>query len=514
MYPNDENRMDENRVDENKNSEPATPKEPSAPAAPGYGSGATPYTAQTNSQYTPYSSPSQYTQSGGSYSWGPGGQAQPQSYGYPASQNAGTNPGNSYYIQPPQPPKIKKKSKAGKTVLKILAAMMACAVISLSSVGIFAAMIQNGVVNVESPEGAEDSAAFTLYKRESSANTTPTVSREGMSTQEVAQKLIPSVVCVQNYQVVQQQMPGFGMFGNFGDYSMEDESEGELSPVGEGSGIIVSKNGQDAYIVTNQHVIDGATNITVVTSDGVSYVAELIGEDTQTDLAVIKVTTEDTLIPAEFGSSEDLQVTDEVLAIGNPGGLQFSSSVTIGHISALNRPVTNGDTGYIVNCIQTDAAINPGNSGGALVNEDGLVVGINSSKIAATEYEGMGFAIPSDIAQPIVSDLIEHGYVTNRPMLGIKGDYINRTVSSFYGLPQGFLVRELSTQGAKDSELQVSDVITAIDDVQVTSANTVASYLANKKPGDKVTLTVDRVLTGEEGLTIELSLSANTGASN
>ncbi len=99
-------------------------------------------------------------------------------------------------------------------------------------------------------------------------------------------------------------------------------------------------------------------------------------------------------------------------------------------------------------------------------------------------------------------------------MLGIKGDYINRTVSSFYGLPQGFLVRELSTQGAKDSELQVSDVITAIDDVQITSANTVASYLANKKPGDKVTLTVDRVLTGEEGLTIELSLSANTGASN
>ena len=263
-----------------------------------------------------------------------------------------------------------------------------------------------------------------------------------------------------------------------------------------------------------QHVISGADRLSVVTSDGTSYEAELIGEDSQTDLAVIKVNTDDKLTPAEFGSSDDLQVTDQVLAIGNPGGLQFNSSVTIGYVSALNRPVTNTETGFVVNCIQTDAAINPGNSGGALVNLDGLVVGINSSKIAATEYEGMGFAIPSTVVQPIVSDLIDYGYVRDRAMLGITGAFVNRAMSSFYGLPQGYCVGETVTESAKASGLQTNDIITAIDDTQIVAENTVSSYLATKKPGDKVTLTVDRPLSGESGLKIELTLSANTGSNN
>ncbi len=370
-------------------------------------------------------------------------------------------------------------------------------------------MIQNGVVNIQSPENAKDTAAFTLYKRaDSGTDTTPTATKSELTTQGVAQKVIPSVVCVQNYQIVQQQNGFFSFF-----YGMDDEREesGELSPAGEGSGIIIS---EDGYIVTNQHVISGADRLSVVTSDGTSYEAELIGEDSQTDLAVIKVNTSDKLTPAEFGSSDDLQVTDQVLAIGNPGGLQFNSSVTIGYVSALNRPVTNTETGFVVNCIQTDAAINPGNSGGALVNLDGLVVGINSSKIAATEYEGMGFAIPSTVVQPIVSDLIDYGYVRDRAMLGITGAFVNRAMSSFYGLPQGYCVGETVTESAKASGLQTNDIITAIDDTQIVAENTVSSYLATKKPGDKVTLTVDRPLSGESGLKIELTLSANTGSNN
>ena len=273
--------------------------------------------------------------------------------------------------------------------------------------------------------------------------------------------------------------------------------------------IIIS---EDGYIVTNQHVVSGASNLEVVTSDGVSYEATLVGEDTQTDLAVIKIDATG-LTAAEFAASDDLQVGDEVMAVGNPGGLQLSSSVTFGYVSALNRPVTNGDTGYTINCIQTDAAINPGNSGGALVDMNGRVVGINSSKIAATEYEGLGFAIPSDTVQPIVSDLIDYGYVKDRPMLGITGTFLNALQATWNNVPSGFLVNEVSSEEATKSGLQRNDIITAIDDTQVTSANTIATYIADKKPGDTVTLTVYRYTTGES-LQIELVLSENTGLSN
>lgn len=479
-----------------------SPAMDSSPAGPGFGTGAYPYTAQTGGQAFPTANTYHGTgNNSASYSWGPAYNTTPPQSASPYTAQT------SYYTQPPKPPK--KKGSAGKKVAKAIGAVALCATVSLGSVGTFAALIQNGVVNVQSPEDASDTAAFTLYKKEASANTTPTTTRGEMTTQEVAQKLIPSVVCVQNYQVRRQSG---NIWEQFGFYSQDEAQEGgELSPAGEGSGIILSKDG---YIVTNQHVIDGATNISVVTSDGSTYDARLVGEDTQTDLAVLKIDTEDELVPAEFGDSDDLQVTDQVLAIGNPGGLQFNSSVTIGYVSALNRPVTNSETGFMVNCIQTDAAINPGNSGGALVNSDGLVVGINSSKIAATEYEGMGFAIPSSVVQPIVSDLIEHGYVTNRPMLGVRGEFLNRLQANYIGLSQGFMIGSVDTDSAKASGLQMYDIVTAIDDTQLVSANTISSYLATKKPGDKVTLTVDRLVTGESGLKIELTLSANTGESD
>ena len=443
------------------------------------------------------------TQSGPSQA-GPGqaGTQQPQWGAY--TWNAQGAPHYSPYQQHHQPPKPKKK-RGAKFGLKLLAAVLACCVVSLGSVGVFAALIQTGIVDVESPDDPNTTAAFTIYKQaDNSEDSTPTVTQEGLTAQEIAQKLIPSVVCVQNYQVT-QQMPW-----NLGTAYGEEDGGSDVSPAGEGSGVIFS---EDGYIVTNQHVVDGATSLKVVTSDGTSYEAQLVGEDTQTDLAVLKIEAHG-LTPAEFGSSEDLQVADEVMAIGNPGGLQLSSSVTMGYVSALNRAVTNSETGYTLNCIQTDAAINPGNSGGALVDMNGHVVGINSSKIAAVDYEGLGFAIPSDTVQPVVSDLIEYGYVKDRPMLGITGSYIDRLSAGFYGLSQGYYVAEVVTDNAKASGLQQYDVITAIDDTQVTSASTISNYIANKKPGDTVTLTVDRALAGEEGLKIDLVLSENSGSSN
>ena len=452
----------------------------------------------TNSSYT---APSYHTGEQNSQnpyptqtSWQYGAQNQtPNTYTW-----NGTQPSTPYY-QPPKPKKPRDPKKTKKFALRAVAAVLCCAVVSLASVGIFAAMIQTGVVNIEST-GSSDTAAFTLYKQaDSGEDTSNVVTTDQMTRQQAAQKVIPSVVCIQNYQI---STDGFFFSGN-----SNEDTTGSLA--GEGSGIIIS---EDGYIVTNQHVVSGASNLEVVTSDGVSYEATLVGEDTQTDLAVIKIDATG-LTAAEFAASDDLQVGDEVMAVGNPGGLQLSSSVTFGYVSALNRPVTNGDTGYTINCIQTDAAINPGNSGGALVDMNGRVVGINSSKIAATEYEGLGFAIPSDTVQPIVSDLMDYGYVKDRPMLGIIGEYLNALKAAWNNVPSGFLVGEVSSEEAARSGLQVNDIITAIDDTQVTSANTIATYIADKKPGDTVTLTVYRYTTGES-LQIELVLSENTGLSN
>ena len=452
----------------------------------------------TNSSYT---APSYHTGEQNSQnpyptqtSWQYGAQNQtPNTYTW-----NGTQPSTPYY-QPPKPKKPRDPKKTKKFALRAVAAVLCCAVVSLASVGIFAAMIQTGVVNIEST-GSSGTAAFTLYKQaDSGEDTSNVVTTDQLTRQQAAQKVIPSVVCIQNYQI---STDGFFFSGN----SSEDTT-GSLA--GEGSGIIIS---EDGYIVTNQHVVSGASNLEVVTSDGVSYEATLVGEDTQTDLAVIKIDATG-LTAAEFAASDDLQVGDEVMAVGNPGGLQLSSSVTFGYVSALNRPVTNGDTGYTINCIQTDAAINPGNSGGALVDMNGRVVGINSSKIAATEYEGLGFAIPSDTVQPIVSDLMEHGYVKDRPMLGITSRFLNALQAAWNNVPSGSLVDEVISEEATKSGLQRNDIITAIDDTQVTSATTIATYIADKKPGDTVTLTVYRYSTGES-LKIDLVLSENTGLSN
>lgn len=414
-------------------------------------------------------------------------------------QNAPVQPNGQpvYYGVPVhQPQKQPKPKKHGsKFGLKLLVVVLCCAITSAASLGVFVVMIQNGVINVQSSE-ASSNAAFTISRvvngdtsSDTSASSDGTVS--AMSDQDIAAKLTPSVVCIQNYQVTQ----------NYG-FMQTDTSDSSVSPASEGSGIIMS---EDGYIITNAHVVEGATSLKVMTSDGETYEAQLIGSDTVTDLAVVKIDATG-LTAAEFGSSKDLRVADKVMAIGNPGGHELSSSVTIGYVSALNRAIANNTTGYTMEYIQTDAAINPGNSGGALINEYGQVVGINSAKISATGYEGLGFAIPIDTAQPIISDLIQYGYVKDRAVLGISGQFIDSMTGRFYGLPQGEYVAQLNSSEAQASGLQVGDVITAIDGQQLDSESTLRSAILSKKPGDTVTLQVYRSAT-QQSATVELKLS-------
>ena len=414
-------------------------------------------------------------------------------------QNASVQPNGQpvYYGVPVHQPQkqLKPKKHGSKFGLKLLAVVLCCAVTSAASLGVFVAMIQNGVINVQSSE-ASSNAAFTISRvvngdtnSDTSASSDGTVS--AMSDQDIAAKLTPSVVCIQNYQVTR----------NYG-FMQTDTSDSSVSPASEGSGIIMS---EDGYIITNAHVVEGATSLKVMTSDGETYEAQLVGSDTVTDLAVVKIDATG-LTAAEFGSSEDLRVADKVMAIGNPGGHELSSSVTIGYVSALNRAIANNTTGYTMEYIQTDAAINPGNSGGALINEYGQVVGINSAKISATGYEGLGFAIPIDTAQPIISDLIQYGYVKDRAVLGISGQFIDSMTGRFYGLPQGEYVAQLNSSEAQASGLQVGDVITAIDGQQLDSESTLRSAILSKKPGDTVTLQVYRSST-QQSATVELKLS-------
>ncbi len=399
----------------------------------------------------------------------------------------------------PGPQKKKKEKKSGGWGGRILAIVLSCLITATATVGAFTVLVNTGVLGLEAKDNG--GSKIVINKVEDNGTVSPVVEIEGVLTQqEVAEKLIPSVVCIQTY--VPASMGS--MFG-FGGY--EEDEEAMIAPASQGSGIIYSKDG---FIVTNEHVVADATKIKVITSDGLTHEAELIGSDKMTDLAVIKIEA-DNLQPANFGSSEDLQVADEVMAVGNPGGIQFNSSVTMGYVSALNREVTSEETGHTMECIQTDAAINPGNSGGALVDMYGLVIGINSSKIVATGYEGLGFAIPIDTAAPIIQNLMDYGYVKDRPMLGISPEYVDSMTARFYGLSEGVYVMRLNSDEAVASGLEVGDVITAIDGTPVTSMNVLTSYIADKKPGDTVTLTVNRSTTGEQNLQIELVLSANTG---
>lgn len=270
----------------------------------------------------------------------------------------------------------------------------------------------------------------------------------------------------------------------------------------EGSGVLFQESADKkyTYIVTCAHVINEESGlIRVQLFDGKEYDAELVGFDTRTDIGVIRI--EKTgLKLADIGDSTKISVGDFIYAIGNPGGVEFANSFTDGIVSALDRPVNSSATGYTTECIQHTAAINPGNSGGALVNSFGQVVGINSMKIVADEYEGMGFAVPSSVFVEIVNEIMAHGYVSNRPKLGIT--YVAASEYSSYGmfvaikgLPSGSIViYEISEDSAlKGTEAKAGDMIIAVNGKPLDDASLLSEIIEESDVGDKLTLTLVRI---------------------
>ena len=274
-----------------------------------------------------------------------------------------------------------------------------------------------------------------------------------------------------------------------------------------GSGFVIT---EDGYILTNYHVIDGANSIKVTFDNGKEYTATYVGGEEKNDIAVIKVDATG-LTPVVIGKSSDMLVGEQVTTIGNPlGELTFSESTGI--ISALDRSITMSD-GRQMNMIQTDCAINSGNSGGPLFNSHGEVIGIVSAKYSSgsnsssASVEGLGFAIPMDDVASMVSDLVKNGYVTGKPIMGISVADVDESVTS-YGVPQGAIIRVVTPDlcGAK-AGLQAGDIVTKIDNTDVTSASDLTSAIGNYKPGDKVTLTIFR---SGETKTVEVTLEEST----
>ena len=278
--------------------------------------------------------------------------------------------------------------------------------------------------------------------------------------------------------------------------------ENGMEAEGSGTGIILS---EDGYISTNAHVVDGASKITVVLTDESEHKAKLIGIDTRTDLAVLKIE-KNNLQPAEFGDSDSLVVGETVVAIGNPYGIELAGTVTSGIVSALNRQIVIES--FYMTLIQTDASINPGNSGGPLVNSYGQVIGITSSKIVSSGYEGIGFAIPMAGATDIIQDLIQYGYIKDRPYIGITGYDVTEADAQMYSIPQGVRVYSVDPESdASKKGVKRDDIIIAVDDVDVKSMAELDSEKNKRKPGDKIKLTVYR--NGKE-LDIEITLSEST----
>lgn len=339
------------------------------------------------------------------------------------------------------------------------------------------------------------------------------------SAVEKVQDAVVSVINLQKQQATASD-PFGGMFGQQQQQQEQNSDESGLEEAGEGSGVIYKKNGNDAYVVTNNHVVEGSASLEVVLKDGTKVKGELVGTDSYTDLAVIKIDGSKVDKVATFGDSAALKVGEPAIAIGSPLGSAYANSVTSGIVSSVNRQVSDESTGVNVSAIQTDAAINPGNSGGPLVNIAGQVIGINSSKIASTNtsssaisVEGMGFAIPSNDVVTIIDQLEKNGKVV-RPALGISmvdlTDVSSQQQESILKVPSsvktGVVITGIqSATPAEKAGLKQYDVITKIDGKDVETKGDLQSVLYGKKVGDKMEVTFYRA-DKEDKVTVELTI--------
>ena len=457
----------------------------------GYGqypySGQNPQYNQNNQQYGQYQNNTGYNQNVPPY--------QQNMYGQPPYGNNGTynqqyNP--QMFAQYPQ-----KKTKGGIIALIIVL----CSLLTIGFIGMmvygFSADIKEDLNNDRSDSGN----SFRLPNKDSTTpfETLPDTSSQGKTHDE------------SDYSdKVNKDYSGMKLESNPKDaktnnsYTAEKASEKVSDSVvgilcysddvpdqadtttasSQGSGIIFS---QDGYVITNAHVIGNSKTayaIRVVTSDGKVYKAGVVGYDSRTDIAVLKMDDAKGLTPATFGDSSQLEVGQDIIVVGNPGGLDYQNTTTKGVISALDRKLS---TSSLTKYIQTDAAINPGNSGGPLVNYYGQVVGITTSKIVSETYEGMGFAIPSQTVKNIVDTLVKNGYVEGRVKIGISGIAVTSDQASNYNIPQGIYVQSIVSGGPCDgTSLEEGDIITEVDGETITSFADVYAILETHKPGDKI----------------------------
>ena len=432
--------------------------------------------------------------------------------------------------------KIRKIAKKGLTLS--LCAVLAGGLAAGSFEGVNKLAGWSGATTVEAASNKDETTLTYAKSEKKDADASDSKSDTGKDTgstakgnldvSEIASEALPSIVSITT-KSVQEVQNYFGMYGMYGYAPQQQEQEVE----GSGSGIIVGKNDDELLIATNYHVVEGADTLSVAFTDGNAVEASVKGFDEERDLAVVSVSlddveddTMDAVSIANIGSSDDLKVGEQVVAIGN--ALGYGQSVTTGIVSAKNRrmdsdnnTVTDGsdDSSDGVNLIQTDAAINPGNSGGALLNMEGEVVGINSAKLASTEVEGMGYAIAisdvTDILQNLMNetsrdklDDSEHG------VLGIKGSSVSSEAVQMYGIPAGVFVKQVTEGGAADKAgLKANSVITEFNGKTVSSINQLIEYLSYYEPDEEVELTVQVPHgTSYKEETVKVTLDENTDA--
>lgn len=457
----------------------------------GYGqypySGQNPQYNQNNQQYGQYQNNTGYNQNVPPY--------QQNMYGQPPYGNNGTynqqyNP--QMFAQYPQ-----KKTKGGIIALIIVL----CSLLTIGFIGMMVYGFSADIKEDLNSDRSDSGNSFRLPNKDSTTpfETLPNTSSQGKTHDESDYsdkvnkdysgmklesnpkdaKTNNSYTSAKASEKVSDSVVGILCYSD----DVPDQAD-TTTASSQGSGIIFS---QDGYVITNAHVIGNSKTayaIRVVTSDGKVYKAGVVGYDSRTDIAVLKMDDAKGLTPATFGDSSQLEVGQDIIVVGNPGGLDYQNTTTKGVISALDRKLS---TSSLTKYIQTDAAINPGNSGGPLVNYYGQVVGITTSKIVSETYEGMGFAIPSQTVKNIVDTLVKNGYVEGRVKIGISGIAVTSDQASNYNIPQGIYVQSIVSGGPCDgTSLEEGDIITEVDGETITSFADVYAILETHKPGDKI----------------------------
>ncbi|MCD7872635.1 MAG: trypsin-like peptidase domain-containing protein [Clostridiales bacterium] len=385
------------------------------------------------------------------------------------------------------------KHKKNKTAIIIIVIIAVCAVIGIA--GLLVSMLSN---TQTSSNDNQSSSSTTDVQTQSQNDVAKTDDSGNYTVAGIAEKCIDSCVGITVYT----QNSSYGNFYGYGSNSNSQSSSGETAS-GEGSGIIMQESNGKTYILTCAHVISDGSSFKVTLNNGDEYDATMVGYDSQTDIGVLSINATGLQV-AEFADSTQTVLGEQVVAIGCPGGIEFMNSVTSGYVSALDRPISS-TIGYDNECIQIDAAINPGNSGGALFNMQGQVIGVNSSKIASTEYEGMGFAVPSNTAINTANSLIKVGYVEGRAKIGVTYTDIENYSNSeailsalsklgFENAAGTMVINQVSSDSdLAGKDVKEYDMIVAVNGTTMTDTDIMTSVLADSSPGDTIKLTIARI---------------------